>query len=114
MEFARIFINRWFQIFTNADKAHATQVLNRMGLEDCFEGVICFETLNPPNTPLHCADAPEANPTILPHSKILCKPSIEAIHAAIRIACVDPKKTVRQNYATPKFHFYVFIFFLFA
>lgn len=84
-------------IFTNADKAHATQVLNRMGLEDCFEGVICFETLNPPNTPLDCADAPEANPTILPHStpsKILCKPSIEAIHAAIRIACVDPKKTI--------------------
>ncbi|RWR95134.1 HAD-like domain-containing protein [Cinnamomum micranthum f. kanehirae] len=35
-------------IFTNADKAHVAQVLSKLGLEDCFEGVICFETLNPP------------------------------------------------------------------
>ncbi|RVW57092.1 Uncharacterized protein C24B11.05 [Vitis vinifera] len=36
-------------VFTNADKGHAARVLNRLGLEDCFEGVICFETLNPIN-----------------------------------------------------------------
>lgn len=30
------------QIFTNADKAHAAQVLSRLGLEGCFEAVICF------------------------------------------------------------------------
>lgn len=35
------------QIFTNADKIHAVKVLSRLGLEDCFEGIICFETLNP-------------------------------------------------------------------
>ena len=35
------------QIFTNADKVHAVKVLNKLGLEDCFEGIICFETLNP-------------------------------------------------------------------
>ncbi|MED6210243.1 hypothetical protein PIB30_062354 [Stylosanthes scabra] len=34
-------------IFTNADKVHAVKALNRLGLEDCFEGIICFETLNP-------------------------------------------------------------------
>ncbi|KAK4412398.1 putative protein C24B11.05 [Sesamum alatum] len=34
-------------IFTNADKVHAVKVLRRLGLEDCFEGIICFETLNP-------------------------------------------------------------------
>ncbi|KAK6152454.1 hypothetical protein DH2020_015089 [Rehmannia glutinosa] len=34
-------------IFTNADKIHAVKVLSRLGLEDCFEGIICFETLNP-------------------------------------------------------------------
>ncbi|KAK4583637.1 hypothetical protein RGQ29_026390, partial [Quercus rubra] len=34
-------------IFTNADKVHAVKVLNKLGLEDCFEGIICFETLNP-------------------------------------------------------------------
>lgn len=34
-------------IFTNADRVHAIKVLDRLGLEDCFEGIICFETLNP-------------------------------------------------------------------
>ncbi|KAL8526925.1 hypothetical protein ACS0TY_015973 [Phlomoides rotata] len=34
-------------IFTNADKVHAIKVLNRLGLEECFEGIICFDTLNP-------------------------------------------------------------------
>ncbi|KAL1126491.1 hypothetical protein V6Z11_A13G115500 [Gossypium hirsutum] len=34
-------------IFTNADKVHAVKALTKLGLEDCFEGVICFETLNP-------------------------------------------------------------------
>ncbi|XP_024313174.1 uncharacterized protein LOC100841294 [Brachypodium distachyon] len=38
-------------IFTNSDKVHAEEVLGRLGLEDCFEGVICFETLNPPVVP---------------------------------------------------------------
>ncbi|XP_058764100.1 uncharacterized protein LOC131637527 [Vicia villosa] len=36
-------------IFTNADKVHALKTLNILGLEDCFEGIICFETLNPIN-----------------------------------------------------------------
>ncbi|CAN1849713.1 Uncharacterized protein C24B11.05 [Linum perenne] len=34
-------------IFTNADKVHAVKALNKLGLEDCFERIICFETLNP-------------------------------------------------------------------
>ncbi|TQE08188.1 hypothetical protein C1H46_006155 [Malus baccata] len=34
-------------IFTNADKIHAAKALSRLGLEDIFEGIICFETLNP-------------------------------------------------------------------
>lgn len=116
----------WFQIFTNADRAHAAQVLNRLGLEDCFEGIICFETLNPSHNlddeteeVLDCTSstpaaddlrtvlpkqALEAKATDLtvtsligpPKSPILCKPSVKAIEAAIRIANVDPKKTVRS------------------
>ncbi|XP_061366266.1 uncharacterized protein C24B11.05 isoform X2 [Gastrolobium bilobum] len=66
-------------IFTNADQAHADEVLNRLGLKDCFEGIICFETLNPPN----CTD-----------THILCKPSVEAIETAIQIANVNPRKTL--------------------
>ncbi|XP_004516490.1 uncharacterized protein [Cicer arietinum] len=34
-------------VFTNADKVHALKTLSILGLEDCFEGIICFETLNP-------------------------------------------------------------------
>lgn len=86
-------------IFTNADHAHAVQVLNRLGLEDCFEGIICFETLNPPkqinvpdndHVPTDSTDSGSFNS----HSQILCKPSVEAFEAAIRIANVDPNKTI--------------------
>ncbi|KAF7818064.1 haloacid dehalogenase-like hydrolase [Senna tora] len=70
-------------IFTNADQTHAVEVLKRLGLEECFEGIICFETLNPPKQVNNESD-----------SRILCKPSVEAIEAAIRIADVDPKKTI--------------------
>lgn len=34
-------------VFTNADKIHAAKALSKLELEDCFEGIICFETLNP-------------------------------------------------------------------
>lgn len=78
------------EIFTNADKAHAAQVLERLDLEDCFEGVICFETLNNNNN---------NNPSLERKCNggngiILCKPSIEAIQAAIKIADTHPNKTV--------------------
>ncbi|XP_058227693.1 uncharacterized protein C24B11.05 isoform X2 [Rhododendron vialii] len=106
-------------VFTNADKAHAAQVLNKLSLEDCFEGVICFETLNPPPLkPDHddnyntqdrtdekqvlAKDESEGTATddtadssrFSSKPPILCKPSVEAIEAAIRIAKADPKKTI--------------------
>ncbi|KAK4379788.1 hypothetical protein RND71_001650 [Anisodus tanguticus] len=71
-------------IFTNGDKAHAIRVLNKLGLGDCFEGIICFETLNPP-----LEDIDEAA-----SRRILCKPSVKAMEAAIRIANLDPHKTM--------------------
>ncbi|KAE8681675.1 Peptidyl-prolyl cis-trans isomerase [Hibiscus syriacus] len=77
-------------IFTNADKAHAQQVLKRLGLEDCFEGIICFETLNPPLEPADITDVG----SVCSKPPILCKPSPEAFKAAIRITNVDPKKTI--------------------
>nr|TKS14322.1 uncharacterized protein D5086_0000043960 [Populus alba] len=87
-------------IFTNSDKAHAAEVLKRMGLEDCFEGVICYETLNPPLETENNMDALDNDAVIAgdngisSKSRILCKPSLEAIEAAIQIANVDPKKTI--------------------
>ncbi|XP_062212904.1 uncharacterized protein C24B11.05-like [Phragmites australis] len=94
-------------VFTNSDKAHADEVLHRLGLQGCFDGVICFETLNSCNDlceSQNCmpfSDEPSPNLVDLnesdgfrPKSPILCKPSIEAMEAAIRIANVDPKKTI--------------------
>ncbi|GFP85388.1 uncharacterized protein c24b11.05 [Phtheirospermum japonicum] len=99
-------------IFTNADEAHVAQVLSRLGLEDCFQGVICFETLNPRQEDVKWIDGvdekcmnkvdeqsqgtteTEKNKDLGSKTQILCKPSIEAMEAAIRIANVDPKKTI--------------------
>lgn len=39
--------NFCLQIFSNADNAHVSKTLRKLGLEDCFERIICFETLNP-------------------------------------------------------------------
>ncbi|XVE59282.1 hypothetical protein DITRI_Ditri05aG0033400 [Diplodiscus trichospermus] len=36
-------------IFSNGDKVHVAKVLRKLGLEDCFEMIISFETLNPTN-----------------------------------------------------------------
>ncbi|KAI4301614.1 hypothetical protein L6164_034874 [Bauhinia variegata] len=95
-------------IFTNADQAHAMQVLNRLGLEDCFEGIICFETLNPPkqadpteSIPLSNDSDSTENGCFCPKSPILCKPFVEAMKAAIRIANVDPKKTIFLDDSAP-------------
>ncbi|KAH9319868.1 hypothetical protein KI387_021637, partial [Taxus chinensis] len=122
-------------IFTNSDKVHAVKALNRLGLEDCFEGFICFETLNPSSSTFYsindsensmlspgeladnnaskstdlCSqsndntDGVEAFPCDSPMSKspvsqignrILCKPSLEAIESALKIANADPKRTI--------------------
>lgn len=112
-------------IFTNADKVHATKTLSRLGLEDCFEGIICFETLNPSKEIVHnsnslnstetadnedeletvitslgkadCSDTMETtNSDNSSNSKsaILCKPSLEAIELALKIANADPKRTI--------------------
>lgn len=79
------------QIFTNADQAHATQVLSRLGLEDCFQGVICFETLYP-----SAQEGKEAiqieNQEFSFKPQIQCKPSLQGMEAASRIANVDPCK----------------------
>ena len=101
-------------------------MLSRLGLEDCFEGVICFETLNPPPPEAPSADHANGTPdddndsagessettisgdaindetkskTIFNTAKqqILCKPSLTSMLAAIRIANVDPNKTVSSE-----------------
>ena len=92
------------QIFTNGDKVHAVRALKRLGLEDCFEGIICFETLNPPCPP-RGDQAPEifdisghfalsGTADELPKTPVLCKPNVDAMEEALRIANVNPHKAV--------------------
>uniref|UniRef100_A0A1D1Y0A1 Uncharacterized protein C24B11.05 n=1 Tax=Anthurium amnicola TaxID=1678845 RepID=A0A1D1Y0A1_9ARAE len=67
-------------IFTNSDREHARKALQRLGLDvgGCFDGLICFETLNP-----------DASATT-----VVLKPSPSAFEAAVRIAGVDPQSTL--------------------
>ncbi|CAK8541673.1 unnamed protein product [Lathyrus sativus] len=115
-------------IFTNADKVHAVKALSKLGLEDCFEGIICFETLNPIHKNTVSDDDEEddtecvgsnrtnfttstsasnlqifdiighfaqSNPTqALPKTPIICKPSEFAIELALKIANLDPQRTL--------------------
>lgn len=71
-------------IFTNSDRIHATKALERLGIKDCFEQIICFETMNPN---LSKSSRPDEFPVLL-------KPSMDAMHMAIDVAEVDPHRTL--------------------
>ena len=76
-----------FQIFTNSDRVHALKVLDRIGLRDCFEQIICFETMNP-NL------AKSTRPDEL---QVLLKPSLDAMKIALETANADPRRTVKTT-----------------
>lgn len=65
-------------------------------MEDCFEGVICFETLNPPPVENIVDENKDTAAENIRSSTILCKPALEAMEAAIEIANADPMKTVNE------------------
>lgn len=65
------------QLFTNSDQRHATRVLQRLGIEDCFQRIICFETMNP-----HLFE----DATRCSKSPVILKPSAAAMEMAVRLA----------------------------
>ncbi|XP_022970556.1 uncharacterized protein LOC111469497 [Cucurbita maxima] len=93
-------------LFTNGDMAHATRALQRLGLEDCFEGILCFETLNPNKETVVDEAAGSVvfdidqfmsslNSDIdLPKTPIICKPFEEAYKQVFEIANINPQKTL--------------------
>uniref|UniRef100_A0A6N2L775 Uncharacterized protein n=1 Tax=Salix viminalis TaxID=40686 RepID=A0A6N2L775_SALVM len=104
-------------IFSNADKAHVAKVLSRLGLEDCFDGVICFETLNPCNYEgisssdengvrrpsytsrrqiLDIIEHPCQSDSVpvLQETPVVCKPFEDAFEQAFKLANINPRKTV--------------------
>lgn len=68
-------------IFTNSDRNHAITCLKRLGIDDCFDQIICFETMNPN---LSKATRPDEFPVLL-------KPSMNAMKLALHVANVDPR-----------------------
>ncbi|RWR72657.1 putative Protein SSM1 [Cinnamomum micranthum f. kanehirae] len=94
-EFFFYFIFMWYhlepirflsfdQIFTNSDRIHARRALQRLDLEDCFDDIICFETLNPN---LFQSNRPDEFPVLL-------KPSMDAMKIALDVAGSDPTRTL--------------------
>ncbi|BAT90736.1 hypothetical protein LR48_Vigan238s004000 [Vigna angularis] len=95
-------------IFTNADSNHAISALKILGLEDCFERIISFDTLNPSNN----TNPSESKPTtaevlnicehlrrhdsdmVLPRTPLVCKPFDDAFECAFKIANIDPQRTL--------------------
>lgn len=101
--------------FTNSDMAHTARVLSRLGLEDCFERIICFETLNPTNkenVPVEEDDTELGVPrsstisgtneymsepndsSVLPRTPVICKPFEESFEEVFKIANINPQRTV--------------------
>nr|GMD95099.1 Haloacid dehalogenase-like hydrolase [Ipomoea batatas] len=60
------------------------KVLDRIGIKDCFEQIICFETMNPN---LSRSSRPDEFPVVL-------KPAMEAMNIAVDFADVDPRRTL--------------------
>lgn len=101
-------------IFTNADSNHALSALKSLGLEDCFERIISFDTLNPSNNtnPSYDKDDSESRSTtariadfcehmrhpdsniVLPRTPIVCKPFDDAFETAFKLADIDPQRTL--------------------
>ncbi|PSS01445.1 Pyrimidine 5-nucleotidase protein [Actinidia chinensis var. chinensis] len=77
-------INQRKIIFTNSDRIHATKALDRLGIRDCFEQIVCFETLNPN---LAKSTRPDEFPVVL-------KPSLDAFRIAIDVGEIDPRRTL--------------------
>lgn len=73
-------------IFSNGNEEHVAKVLNRLGLEDCFERVICFETLNPARSSVHANENQK--------SLVVCKPFEESFEMAFKAADINPHKTI--------------------
>ncbi|KAJ4832129.1 hypothetical protein Tsubulata_038669 [Turnera subulata] len=95
-------------IFTNADKNHASRVLSRLGVEDCFEAVLCFESLNDTDKGTESVDedntkvfdiseynsCPDNAGVELPKTPVVCKPFDESFEQVFKMANINPHRTM--------------------
>ncbi|KAK9820349.1 hypothetical protein WJX72_009320 [[Myrmecia] bisecta] len=78
-------------IFTNADRKHAQICLDIMGIADCFEGVISFESI---------MEHGAAKGIVQDGRPVLCKPQRQAIELALEQAHADPETTLYLDDST--------------
>ncbi|KAG7949741.1 hypothetical protein I3843_13G077900 [Carya illinoinensis] len=90
-------------IFSNANKAHVTKALSKLGLDDCFDVIVSFETLNPTtnekiNECHNIIDVPSDQSknaeSELPKTPIICKPFKNAFELAFNKANINPQRTL--------------------
>ncbi|OMO62034.1 HAD-superfamily hydrolase, subfamily IA, variant 3 [Corchorus capsularis] len=99
-------------IFLNGDKVHVGKVLEKLGLEGCFETVISFETLSPTDGSGSESSTSESDDEEIslkfrglstksdldasncPETPIICKPFGNAFEQAFKIANINPQKTI--------------------
>ncbi|EOA14521.1 hypothetical protein CARUB_v10027751mg [Capsella rubella] len=77
-------------VFSNGDDAHVKKALKRLGIEDCFEKIISFETLNPKTNDAEVSCVAGH----LPENPVICKPTEIAFEKAFDIAQLNPHKTL--------------------
>nr|GLL17093.1 uncharacterized protein C24B11.05 [Ipomoea trifida] len=61
------------------------KVLDRIGIKDCFERIIYFETMNPNLSRSSWSD----------EFPLVLKPAMEAMNIAVDFAYIDPHRTIR-------------------
>ncbi|XP_050897501.1 uncharacterized protein C24B11.05 [Lathyrus oleraceus] len=112
--------------FTNADTGHAIRVLKRLGLEDCFERIISFDTLNslddirPPDDKndeeifdfWKYTRRPDSD-MVLPKTRVICTPFDNAFEEVFKLADIDPQRTVREIFLPSLIHMRTLALFLF-
>lgn len=84
------------------------KVLSKLGLNDCFDEIVCFESLNPTPSNVHdqsvltdtstSALYKEGSAVPLPDTPIVCKPFEDAFVQAFKIANINPQTTVSYIY----------------
>ncbi|CAH2069418.1 unnamed protein product [Thlaspi arvense] len=75
-------------VFSNGDEVHVTKALKRLGIEDCFERIISFETLNPK------INEAEVSSDYIPEIPVICKPAVIAFEKAFDVAQLNPHTTL--------------------
>ncbi|XBH54009.1 hypothetical protein VPH35_076388 [Triticum aestivum] len=82
-------------LFTNSDRAHMKRALERLGVDEaCFDGVVCFETMNPHLFGEEAEEDEGEAADDVDRPAVVLKPSVHAFVTALRVAGTNPRRTL--------------------